>query len=123
MLNIFSGIHPVLISKDHTEIVKMIHPLLYFQEFKEEKEERGPISWAVRNNVQKDFSVISGFATDEVKTIIIKNKGDIIQPKRLFLRDNLWVWYITSKEKINLPLNVTVYDIKGHIISGGNEEE
>ncbi|PEQ90298.1 hypothetical protein CN481_17270 [Bacillus sp. AFS006103] len=117
------GILPVLISKDHTEIVKMIHPLLYFQEFKEEKVERGPISWTVRNNVQTDFSVISGFATNKAKTIIIKNKGDIIQPNKFFLRDNLWVWYITSKDKITLPLKVTVYDAKGHIISGGNEEE
>jgi hypothetical protein len=116
------GILPVLISRDHTEIVKLIHPLLYFQEFKEEKEERGPISWAVRNNVQKDFSVISGFATDEAKTIIINSVGDR-QPNKFFVRDNLWVWYITSKDKIKLPLDVTVYDAKGHIISGGNEEE
>jgi hypothetical protein len=116
------GILPVLISKDHTDIVKMIHPLLYFQEFKEEKEERGPISWAVKNNVQKDFSVISGFATDEVKTIIINSAGDR-QPNKFFVRDNLWVWYITSKDKINLPLSVTVYDANGQIISGGNEAE
>jgi hypothetical protein len=116
-----SGILPVLFSKDHTEVVKMINPL-DFQEWKEERGDRGPIVWQVRNNVQKDFSMISGFAEDDAKTIIINSEGDI-QPNKFFVRDNLWVWYITSKNKITLPIKVTVYDAKGHIIFGGGEGE
>ena len=114
-----SGIVPVLFSKDHTEVVKMINPL-DFQEWKEESGDRGPIGWQVRNNVQKDFSMISGFAEDDAKTIIINSEGDI-QPNKFFVRDNLWVWYITSKDKFTLPVKVTVYDAKGHIIFGGNK--
>jgi hypothetical protein len=117
-----SGILPVLISKDHTEMVKMIHPLMDFQDWKEERGDRGPISWQARNNVRKDFSMISGFAEDDAKTIFINSEGDI-QPNKFFVRDNLWVWYITSKDKITLPVKVTVYDANGHIIFGGNEEE
>lgn len=116
-----SGIVPVLFSKDHTEVIKMINSL-DFQEWKEERGDRGPIGWQVRNNVQKDFSMISGFAEDDAKTIIINSEGDI-QPNKFFVRGNLWVWYITSKDKITLPVKVTVYDANGYIIFGGNKGE
>jgi hypothetical protein len=118
-VEIDSGILPVLISKDHSEMVKMIHPLMDFQEWKEERGDRGPLVWQARNNVQKDFSMISGFAEDDAKTIIINSVGDM-QPNKFFVRDNLWVWYITSKDKITLPVKVTVYDANGHIIFGKN---
>jgi hypothetical protein len=116
-----SGIVPVLISKDHSKIVKVIH-LMDFQEWKEERGDKGPIDVRVRNNVQKNFSMSSGFAEDAAKTIIINSEGDI-QPNKFFVRDNLWVWYFTSKEKITLPVKVTVYDEKSNIIFGGIEEK
>ncbi|WML48935.1 hypothetical protein RCG23_02115 [Neobacillus sp. PS3-34] len=127
------GILPVLISKDHTEMVKMI-PGLDFQEFREEKEETGPITWRVENNVQKDFSIIYGFARDNAKTIIINSEGNI-QPNKFFVRDDLagmsggsgtaalWVWYVTSKDEMFKPADVTVYGADGHIIYGGSKEE
>lgn len=127
------GILPVLISKDHTEMVKMI-PGLDFQEFREEKEETGPITWRVENNVQKDFSIIYGFARDNAKTIIINSEGNI-QPNKFFVRDDLagmsggsgtaalWVWYVTSKDEMIKPADVTVYGADGHIIYGGSKEE
>jgi hypothetical protein len=119
------GIILVLISKDHTDIVKIISGL-DFQEFREEKEETGPITWQAKN-VQKYFSVIFGFARNNAKTIIINSEGDV-QPNKFFVRDDsagmsggpgtaaLWVWYITSKDKVKLPLKVTVYDADGHDI-------
>ncbi len=128
------GILPVLISKDHTEMVKMIYPVLDFQEFREEKEESGPITWKVENNVQKDFSMIYGFARDNAKTIIINSEGNI-QPNKFFVRDDLagmsggsgtgalWVWYVTSKDEMIKPAVVTVYGADGHIIYGRSKEE
>ncbi|HLO12258.1 MAG TPA: hypothetical protein VK190_08500 [Pseudoneobacillus sp.] len=118
-----SGIIPVLTNKDFTEFKKFIYPMLDFQEFKEEKEERGPIDWRADNKVRKDFSVIYGFAEDEAKTIIINSEANV-QPNRFFVRDNLWVWYVTfQKDKVKLPVKVTVYDANGQIIYGGNEKE
>lgn len=128
------GILPVLISKDHTEMVKMIYPELDFQEFREEKEETGPITWRVENNVQKDFSIIYGFARDNAKTIIINSEGNI-QPNKFFVRDDLagmsggsgtgplWVWYVTSKDEMIKPADITVYGAGGNIIYGGSKEK
>ncbi|PLT31812.1 hypothetical protein [Peribacillus deserti] len=129
-----SGIIPVLTNKEFTEFKKFIYPGLNFQEFREEKEETGPIVWCVKNNVQKDFSLVYGFARDEAKTIVINSEGGI-QPNRFFIRDDLagksgssgtgalWVWYAAfRKDKIKLPLQVTVYDAKGEIINGNEEE-
>ncbi|MBV7504332.1 hypothetical protein KW850_03515 [Bacillus sp. sid0103] len=118
-----TGIIPVLTNKGFTEFKKFIYPELDFQEFNEEKEERGPIDWRAKNNVQKDFSVIYGFAGDDAKTIVINSEGNI-QPNRFFVRNNLWVWYATfQKDKVKLPVKVTVYDANGQIIFGGNEKE
>lgn len=118
-----SGIIPVLTNKEFTEFNKFIYPMLDFQEFKEEKEERGPIDWRADNNVQKDLSVIYGFAEDAAKTIVINSEG-YIQPNRFFVRENLWVWYVTvQKDKVKLPVKVTVYDANGQIIYGGNDKE
>lgn len=118
-----SGIIPVLTNKEFTEFKKFIYPMMDFQEFKEEKEERGPIDWRAENNVQKDFSVIYGFAEDDAKTIVINSEGNI-QPNRFYVRDNLWVWYVTfQKDKVKLPVKVTVYNANGQIIYGGNEKE
>ncbi|MBM7690802.1 hypothetical protein JOC77_000205 [Peribacillus deserti] len=117
-----SGIIPILTNKRFTEIEKFIYPMLDFEEFKEEKQERGPLSWQAKNNVQKDFSMIIGFANEDVKTIIIHSGGDI-QPKKFFVRDNLWVWYVTfHKDKVKLPVKVTAYDTNGHIIFGEKTE-
>lgn len=128
-----SGILPVLISKDHTEMVKMILPELDFQEFREEKEETGPITWRIENNVQKDFSIIYGFARDNAKTIMINSEGHR-QPNKFFVRDDLasvsggpgtgplWVWYITSTEEMDKPADITVYGAEGNIIYGGSKE-
>lgn len=78
--------------------------------------ERGPIDWRTNNKVSKDFSIIYGFAEDDAKTIVINSEGNI-QPNRFFVRDNLWVWYITfQKDKVTLPVKVTVYDADGQII-------
>jgi hypothetical protein len=127
------GILPVLISKDHTKMVKVI-PGLDFQEFREEKEENGPITWRVENNVEKDFSILYGFARDKAKTIIINSEGNI-QPNRFYVRDDLagmsggsgtaalWVWYITSKDELIKPADITVYGADGHLIYGGSKEE
>ncbi|MED1469223.1 hypothetical protein [Bacillus salipaludis] len=118
-----SGIIPVLTNKGFTDFKKFIYPMLDFQEFNEEKDENGPIDWRVKNNVQKNFSVIYGFARDDAKTIIINSEGNI-QPNRFFVRDNLWVWYVTfQKDKVKLPVKVTVYDADGQIIFGGNEKK
>ncbi|WP_144555124.1 hypothetical protein [Bacillus sp. X1(2014)] len=118
-----TGIFPVLTNKEFTNFNKFIFPMMDFQEFKEEKVERGPIDWRVKNNVLKNFSVIYGFAEDTAKTIVINSEGNI-QPNRFFVRDNLWVWYVTfQKDKVTLPVKVTVYDLNGQIIFGGNEIE
>ncbi|MEH7749555.1 hypothetical protein V7659_31820, partial [Neobacillus drentensis] len=118
-----TGIFPVLTNKEFTKFNKFIFPMMDFQEFKEEKVERGPIDWRAKNNVQKDFSVIYGFAGDDAKTIVINSEGNI-QPNRFFVRDNLWVWYVTiQKDKVTLPVKVTVYDSNGQIIFGGNEKK
>ena len=118
-----TGIFPILTNKEFTKFNKFIFPMMDFQEFKEEKVERGPIDWRAKNNVQKDFSVIYGFAGDEAKTIVINSEGNI-QPNRFFVRDNLWVWYVTiQKDKVTLPVKVTVYDSNGQIIFGGNEKK
>lgn len=116
------GILPVLISEDHTKMVKMIHPILSFQEWGEEEEERGPIGWRAENKVQKGFSVISGFADDHARTIILNSEGDQV-PSKFRIRKNLWVWYLTSKEPISLPVKLTVYDGKGSIIKGTGVQE
>lgn len=118
-----SGIIPVVTNKGFTEFKKFIYPVLDFQEFNEEKEERGPLDWRAENNVEKNFSVIYGFAEDDAKTIVINSEGNI-QPNRFFVRDNLWVWYVTfQRDKVKLPVKVTVYDANGQIIFGGNQKE
>lgn len=118
-----SGIIPVLTNNNFTAFKKFIFPELDFQEFREETNERGPLTWQVENHVQKDFSVVYGFAEDRAKTIVINSEGNI-QPNRFFVRDNLWVWYATvPKDKIKLPLKVTVYDNEGRVIYGGNKKE
>jgi hypothetical protein len=116
-----SGIIPVLTNKGFTDFKKFIYPEMNFQEFNEEKEERGPIDWRANSKVQKDFSVIYGCAEDEAKTIVINSEGNI-QPNRFFVRDNLWVWYVTFQtDKVKLPVKITVYDADGQIIVQGNE--
>lgn len=117
-----TGIIPVLTNKGFTKFKKFI-PIMDFQEFKEEKAERGPIDWRAKNNLQKDFSIIYGFAEDDAKTIVINSEGNI-QPNRFFVQDNLWVWYVTfQKDKVKLPVKVTAYNANGQIIYGGNEKE
>lgn len=117
-----SGIIPVLTNKEFTEFKKFM-PIMDFQEFKEEKAERGPINWRAANHVQKKFSIIYGFAEDDAKTIVINSEGHI-QPNKFFVRDNLWVWYVTfPKDKVTLPVKVTVYNADGQMIYGGNETE
>jgi hypothetical protein len=116
-----SGIIPVLTNKDFTDFKKFIYPEMDFQEFKEERVERGRIDWRAKSNVQKDFSIIYGFAEDAAKTIVINSEGNI-QPNRFFVRENLWVWYVAiQKDKVTLPVRATVYDSDGQIIFGGNE--
>lgn len=113
-----SGIIPVLTNKGFTDFKKFITPMMDFQEFKEEAVERGPIDWRADNHVQKDFSIIYGFAHDDAKTIVINSEGNI-QPNRFFVRENLWVWYATfQKEKVKLPVDLTVYDSNGQMIFG-----
>ncbi|MGM0903549.1 MAG: hypothetical protein ACQEXB_20920 [Bacillota bacterium] len=114
-----SGIIPVLTNNEFTEFKKFITPMMDFQEFREEKAERGPIDWRV-DNVQKDFSVIYGFAEDDAKTIVINSEGNV-QPNRFYVRDNLWVWYaVIQKDKVELPIEVTVYNANGQVIYGGD---
>ncbi|RST76098.1 hypothetical protein D4T97_004725 [Siminovitchia acidinfaciens] len=112
------GIMPVLMDKELTEIVKVIHPL----DFQEYKEHNRPIAWQADNNLQKDLSMISGFADNTAKTIIINSEGGV-QPNKFFIRDNLWFWYVTFKNKVILPADVTAYDEKGDIVYSGDEEE
>jgi hypothetical protein len=112
-----SGIIPVLTNKEFTDFKKLILPIMDFQEFNEEKVERGPIDWRAENKVQNDFSIIYGFAEDDAKTIVINSEGNL-QPTRFFVRENLWVWYVTvQKDEVKLPVEVSVYDAKGEIIS------
>ncbi|RXZ02751.1 hypothetical protein [Fictibacillus sp. S7] len=118
-----TGITPALTNNAYTEFKKFIYPMLNFQEFNEERGDRGPIIWQVKNKVQKNLSIIYGFAEDEAKTIVINSEGHV-QPNRFFVRDNLWVWYATfQKDEVKLPVKVTVYDAKGNVISSGDEEE
>lgn len=111
---------PVLTNRSFTEYQKFI-PMMDFQEFYEEKGDRGPFDWRAAKNVQKDLSIIYGFAEDEAKTIVINSEGNI-QPNKFFVRDNLWAWYaIIPKDEIKLPVDVTVYNSNGQIIFGGTE--
>ncbi|MGN7297124.1 hypothetical protein [Ferdinandcohnia sp. SAFN-114] len=112
-----SGIIPVLTNQEFTDFKKFIYPIMDFQEFNEEKVERGPINWRADNHVQEDFSIIYGFAEDGAKTIVINSEGNI-QPNRFLVRDNLWVWYAIFKNDVQLPVDVTVYDGDGQIIYG-----
>ena len=118
-----SAIYPVLTNQEFTKFKKFIFPMLDFQEFREEKTERGPIDWRAKSNLQKNLSIIYGFAEDDAKTIVINSEGNI-QPSRFFVRDNLWVWYVTiPKDEIKLPVKVTVYNANGQIIYGGNQKD
>jgi hypothetical protein len=112
-----SGIQPVLTNKDFTEIKKFIYPELNFVEFKEERGDRGPIIWMAKNKIEKNFSMISGFAEGDAKKIIINTEGNI-EAKKILVKDNLWFWYVTfEKDKVVLPVKVTVYDEKGRKIN------
>lgn len=114
-----SGIVPVLTNSEFTEMKKFISPMMDFQEFREEKVERGHLDWRVNNHVQKDFSLIYGFAEDDVKTIVINSEGNV-QPNRFYVHDNLWVWYaVIPKDKVELPVEVMAYDDNGQKINGG----
>ncbi|WP_147534271.1 hypothetical protein [Bacillus marasmi] len=116
-----AGIIPVLTNEEFTNFKKFIFPMMDFQEFKEEKVERGPIDWRVNNIAQEGLSIIYGFAEDEAKTIMINSEGNI-QPNRFFVRDNLSVWYAIIRSKnIKLPVEVTVYNHDGKMIYDGNE--
>lgn len=118
-----SGIIPVLTNREFTHFKKFIYPMMDFQEFDEEKIERGLIDWRADNHVQEDISIIYGFAADDAKTIVINSEGNV-QPNRFFVRDNLWVWYaVFQKDQVTLPVEVTVYNANGEIIYGGNETE
>jgi hypothetical protein len=120
-LKVFKAFLWTKANKGFTDLKKFIYAEMDFQEFNEEKEKRGPIDWRAKNNVQKDFSVIYGFAEDEAKTIDINSEGNR-QPNRFFVRDNLWVWYVTLQtDKVKLPVKITVYDADGQIILQGNE--
>ncbi len=113
------GIIPVLMSKGFTEIEKVINPL-YYQEYREENK---PMSWQATRKLQKDLSLISGFSSDDAKTIIINSEGNI-QPNRIFIRDDLWFWYVTiPKNEVILPVDVTAFDVNGQMIFGRDEEE
>ncbi|MBY0159364.1 hypothetical protein H0178_26865 [Cytobacillus firmus] len=113
-----SGIIPVLTNQEFTEFKKFIYPMMDFQEFSEEKGDRGAIDWRADNKSEKDFAILYGFAEDDAKTIIINSEGNI-QPTRFLVRDNLWVWYaFFEKDEIKLPVEVTVYDADGHIVKG-----
>lgn len=105
-----SGIVPVLTNKEFTDFQKIIYPILEFQEFQEERQERGSITWQANNKLEKNFSIIYGFAEDSAKTIIITSEGNI-QPNKFFLQDNLWVWYATfPKDNVKLPVEVDAYE-------------
>ena len=105
-----SGIVPVLTNKEFTDFQKIIYPILEFQEFQEERQERSSITWQANNKLEKNFSIIYGFAEDNAKTIIITSEGNI-QPNKFFLQDNLWVWYATfPKDNVKLPVEVDVYE-------------
>ncbi|WP_051348759.1 hypothetical protein [Peribacillus kribbensis] len=127
-----SGIVPMLTNNQFTKVKKIL-PALNFQEFREEKSGTGPITWRVENTIQKGYSLLYGFSRDEAKTIIINSEGNI-QPNRFYVRDDLAgkgsgtgtaplsVWYAAlPKEKIKLPLKISVYNAKGQLINGGNE--
>ncbi|MFS0862232.1 hypothetical protein [Fredinandcohnia sp. 179-A 10B2 NHS] len=116
------GIVPALTNKDFTQFEKFI-PMMDFQEFEEEAEDRGPIDWRVANKIREDLSIIYGFAEDDAKTIILTSEGNV-QPNKFYVRDNLWVWYTTvEKEKVEVPVEVTVYDENGKIVYGRSVEE
>ncbi|MEH6990503.1 hypothetical protein [Cytobacillus firmus] len=113
-----SGIIPVLTNQEFTEFKKFIYPMMDFQEFSEEKTDRGAIDWRADNKSEKGFAIIYGFAEDDAKTIVINSEGDI-QPTRFWVRDNLWVWYaVFEKDEIKLPVEVTVYDAEGSLVKG-----
>lgn len=102
------GIVPVLTNKEFTVFKKIIYPILEFQEFQEERQERGSITWQANTKLEKDLSIIYGFAEDNTKSIIITSEGNI-QPNKFFFQDNLWVWYATfPKDKVKLPVEVDV---------------
>lgn len=113
-----SGIVPVWLNEELTDLKKVITPMMDFQEFKEERGDRGPIDW--RANVDDDFSVIYGFAEDAAKTIVINN-ADNVQPNRFYVREDMYVWYATFHEKVPLPVETTVFDEIGQILSGERE--
>lgn len=114
------GVMPVLTNKDFTEVTKAFHAL-DFQEFKEELVERGYITWQADSVPKEKFSMLSGFATDKVKTLIINSEKNI-QPNRFFIHDNLWFWYVTfPKAKVNMPIKVTSYDAEGNNLTEVDE--
>lgn len=116
-----SGVMPVLTNKEFTKVKNAFHEL-DFQEFNEEKVDRGLISWQADQAPKEKFAMISGFANDEIKSIIINSENNV-QPNRFLIRDNLWFWYFTTeKEKVNMPIEVTAFDEEGHVIAGEEDE-
>ena len=82
---------PVLTNDDFTKIEKTLNPL-YYQEYKEEIGDRGPLSWQVNNKIENDFSMVADLVGDKVKTFVI-NSEDNTMPKKT--RDNLSFYYVT----------------------------
>lgn len=116
------GIIPVLTNKDFTKMIKTMNVVSY-QEFKEEKGDRLPYGWQVHNNIAKDVSMISGLASSDVKKMVINSEGNIT-PNIIPVQDNVSFWYVVlKKDKVHVPVKITVYDKEDKIIYGGNEEE
>jgi hypothetical protein len=89
-----------------------------YLDFNWENEIDEPLIWGGTENPQDNFSIIWGFSNNKVKSIIIKSE-DNLQPNKIKIRENLWLWYVDFNDsKLNKPIMITAYDEKGNLLYG-----
>lgn len=69
-----------------------------------------PLIWKVSN------TLLWGFATEEVQSILITGDNDI-QPNKIRYR-GVWLWYHSYEGEVKLPVLLNAYDKDGTLIYG-----
>ncbi|WP_243299965.1 hypothetical protein [Bacillus litorisediminis] len=79
-----------------------------------------PLLWSTIGGFQDGYSMIWGFASDVVKSIVITSENSI-QPNKIKINDELWLWYQTiNRDQINMPVTINAFDGEGNKIYGKN---
>ncbi|TQR20464.1 hypothetical protein [Psychrobacillus vulpis] len=76
------------------------------------------LTWSGSISPPNGLPMLWGLATDNIKSIVITSENDI-QPNKLKIQDNLWLWYAPiNTDKLNMPIMMKAYDEKGNILYG-----